>query len=381
MSTAAVELAQVRVVVVDDTPDIRLLLRAALTGYDRFAVVAEAGDGVSGVEAVRLHEPDVVLLDLAMPVMDGLEALPLMRAASPRTRVVVLSGFESARMGDAGRLAGASAYLQKGASPDEIVATLLDVLGSSRASLAVPAQPTARPPVAPQSDLEYLNAALATAAHELRSPATVLSGLAQTLIRRRDAMQGPAVDELLEAIVRQTRVLDRVTLDLLTSSQSHRGVVAVDVRPMPLGSALGSAAVAVAEREHVRTSCPSGDVWVLADRVRVEQMLGNFVSNALKYGSPPVTISAVAHGREAVVRVADRGPGVPEDFRPRLFQQFSRAHGLRASGTGLGLYVVDSLAQAQDGRAWYEPNPGGGSCFCFSLPLADAQSGAGSRAG
>lgn len=178
-------------------------------------------------------------------------------------------------------------------------------------------------------------------------------------------------------------MLDRVTLDLLTSSQSHRGVVAADVHPMPLGPALRSAAVVVAEREHVRTCCPSGDLCVVADRVRVEQMLGNLVSNALKYGSPPVTVSAAASGREAVVRVADRGPGVAEDFRPRLFQQFSRAHGLRASGTGLGLYVVQSLAQAQGGRAWYEPNPGGGSCFCFSLPLAevtgdaDAHRGAG----
>lgn len=205
MTATTAERALVRVVLVDDTPDIRLLLRTALAGYDRFSVVAEAGDGACGVEAVRLHEPDLVLVDLAMPVMDGLEALPLMRAASPSTRVVVLSGFEPGRMGQAALQAGAAAYLQKGASPDEIVATLLDVLGPSGPSpVVVAAQATPRP-AEPEPDLEYLNGALATAAHELRSPATILAGLAQTLVRRRDVMEDHAVDELLEAIVRQTR--------------------------------------------------------------------------------------------------------------------------------------------------------------------------------
>ena len=70
--------------------------------------------------------------------------------------------------------------------------------------------------------------------------------------------------------------------------------------------------------------------------------------------------------------VIDHGAGVPEEFRGKLFGQFSRANGVRVNGMGLGLYVVRSLTEVQGGRAWYEPMPGGGSAFCFTLPLAPA---------
>ena len=81
-----------RVVVIDDTEDIRELLSLALTrgGFD---IVAEASDGRSGTEEVRRHRPDLVLLDLAMPVMDGIEALPGIRRLVPTATIIVLSGF------------------------------------------------------------------------------------------------------------------------------------------------------------------------------------------------------------------------------------------------------------------------------------------------
>jgi PAS domain S-box-containing protein len=127
--TAAPESAPITLVVVDDTPDVRLLLKLAFGQYDDFEVVGEAGDGRAGVELVTRLQPDAVLLDLAMPVMDGLEALPLMRAAAPHARIVVLSGFESSQMATTALGAGASAYIQKGAAPDEIVAQVARSVG------------------------------------------------------------------------------------------------------------------------------------------------------------------------------------------------------------------------------------------------------------
>jgi signal transduction histidine kinase len=325
------------------------------------------------VELAGRHRPDVVLLDLAMPLMDGLEALPRIRAASPGSRVVVLSGFESGHMGPAAQAAGADGYIQKGATPDEIAGAIARSLGQpSPTLLAEPGSPL--PPPEDLSELEVLRSSLATAAHELRSPATVLVGLAQTLSRRREALDPQTVDQLLDAIVRQTHVLDRVTSDLLTSSQAERGTVAVDVKPMRLAEALEAAVLTGREYERVSVQCP-GELWVCADRVRVDQMLGNLLSNAAKYGLQPIRIVATPSSGSAVVRVIDNGPGVPEGFSPRLFQQFSRASGLRASGTGLGLFVVKSLANAQGGDAWYEPAEGG-SRFCFSLPLANGDESA-----
>ena len=86
-----------RVVLVDDTADLRQLLRIAL-GRVGFDVVGEAGDGAAGIEVAREQEPDLVVLDLSMPVMDGLEALPHIRAACPRAAIVVLSGFGANQM-------------------------------------------------------------------------------------------------------------------------------------------------------------------------------------------------------------------------------------------------------------------------------------------
>jgi signal transduction histidine kinase len=360
-----------RIVLVDDTPDLRLLLRVVIDSQTGLRVVGEAADGASGVALIRQERPDLVLLDLAMPTMDGLEAVPLIREVSPQTRIVVLSGCEHASMAESALAAGADAYLQKGATPDEIVTLLMETASSGSSA------PQAHPPVAfralepAQTDLDLLQDAMATAAHELRSPATILVGLALTLSRRRGALEEATVLKLLDAIVRQARVLDRVTGDLLTASQSNRANVSVDLEAMSLRPALEGAALTLGEETEVRVECPD-ELWVQADRIRVDQMLGNLLSNAVKYAMPPLTITAQRAGDHVNIGVTDCGPGVPEDFKPRLFEQYSRARGLRASGTGLGLFVVRSLAEAQGGKAWYTPTAGGGSSFSFSLPRANA---------
>src|SRR3954469_22720156 len=113
--------ATVSAVVVDDTPDIRMLLTLTLEMDGDIKVVGEAGDGREGVDMATELQPDVVLIDLAMQVMDGLEALPLIRKACPQTRVLVLSGFEADAMAQRALDAGADGYLQKGLPVSEIL--------------------------------------------------------------------------------------------------------------------------------------------------------------------------------------------------------------------------------------------------------------------
>ena len=118
--TVATRERPVRAVVIDDTTDIRDLLRFALSrgGMD---VVGEAGDGQAGVEVVREERPDVVLLDLAMPVMDGIEALPLIRDLVPEAQIIVLSAFGGA-VSQQVIESGADGYLIKGTPLRDIVA-------------------------------------------------------------------------------------------------------------------------------------------------------------------------------------------------------------------------------------------------------------------
>ncbi|MEO9322646.1 hybrid sensor histidine kinase/response regulator [Nocardioides sp. C4-1] len=483
-----------RVVIIDDTADLRDLLRIALTrgGFD---VVGEAGDGSSGIEVVRHHRPDVVLLDLAMPVMDGIEALPSIRRLCPAAKIVVLSGFGAQQMSARAVAAGADGYVQKGAplttildyvrgvtsTPGErkplrslAVVPVADPVADPPATPARPVEPAAEPPaqapaaqtagaetaerdaarastrealdLAPYGVLEladeplfrivhanpvavrllgidrtgtplavaapdlaalvsfhrldtdasfeteleggrvkatlrrtgwsvlvYLDStgedvgrlrrAIATTAHEVRGPVAVLCGIAETLAWDGDTMAYDQTRRLMDSVARQARILDRITADLLTAAQIQRGTLridhqVVDLRPVILGvvEGRGDVEVVIDDPRPVR-----------ADPLRLEQMLTNLLSNAHKYGAAPFRVHVRPEGAHVAIDVVDHGPGVPSEFREHLFREFARAHGAVATGTGLGLYVVRTLARAQNGDVVHTPGPDGGSVFSITL--------------
>lgn len=117
-----------RVLLADDVGELRALVRLTLERSGEFVVVAEAGNGAEAVEAAAHERPDLVLLDVSMPIMDGLEALPLILEAAPEAQVVMLSGFAEERLGAEARKLGALAYLEKGVPPRELVTRLLALL-------------------------------------------------------------------------------------------------------------------------------------------------------------------------------------------------------------------------------------------------------------
>jgi DNA-binding NarL/FixJ family response regulator len=108
--------APVRVLVVDDEPDIRILLWLAVEADGRCQVVADASNGREGVALAAEHQPDVVVLDQMMPEMDGVHALPLIREAAPRAKVIMLSALSSQELRADALRSGADAYLEKSAS-------------------------------------------------------------------------------------------------------------------------------------------------------------------------------------------------------------------------------------------------------------------------
>ena len=125
---------KLRTLLVDDVEDIRALLRILMEQDGRFDVVGEAADGETAVAVATAQQPDVVVLDLAMPIMDGLTALPALRTAVPDVRVVILSGFPADQMGPATAEAGAVGYLEKGRGAANLahdifeLASVLDVV-------------------------------------------------------------------------------------------------------------------------------------------------------------------------------------------------------------------------------------------------------------
>ena len=103
-----------RIVIVDDSHDYRRVLEIMLEMDGGFEVTGQAADGREGIEVVSRLQPDAVLLDVSMPRMDGLEAIPAIREQAPDTVVIMLTGFASQAVRERALLAGAHEYLDKG---------------------------------------------------------------------------------------------------------------------------------------------------------------------------------------------------------------------------------------------------------------------------
>jgi DNA-binding NarL/FixJ family response regulator len=116
-----------RVLIVDDTAIVRAVVRRTLESDAQFEVVGEAANGIVAIEQAHACQPDLVLLDLAMPEMDGLEALPHILVAAPAARVIVLSAFSPDHMAAQALATGACAYLEKNRIAKELVPGILAV--------------------------------------------------------------------------------------------------------------------------------------------------------------------------------------------------------------------------------------------------------------
>ena len=214
---------------------------------------------------------------------------------------------------------------------------------------------------------------LAVTAHELRTPASVLGGTADTLSRHWSELSADDRSRLLHSMSSSAARLQRLVTDLLTTSR-------LDADSLRLRLAPTSLAVLVATAiETVRTTRQGAgavtahlepDVQVLADPGRLVQAIENLIGNALHHGAPPVEVRIGSAGGMARVEVTDAGDGVPSEVLERLFERFSTGDGAR--GTGLGLYIARELARAHDGDVVYEPGapdlPAG--TFVLTIPLA-----------
>lgn len=117
----------IRVYLCDDVAALRLVTRTVLELEPGLEVVGEAGDGRTAVAEVTALQPDVLVLDLSLPELDGLEVLEQLATLAPATRVVVFSGYPEEQLGAAAASRGARRYVEKGADIDEIARAVRDV--------------------------------------------------------------------------------------------------------------------------------------------------------------------------------------------------------------------------------------------------------------
>ena len=211
---------------------------------------------------------------------------------------------------------------------------------------------------------------VAMASHEFRTPLTSVLGFATTMLKRWEALGDDDKRYQLGIIREQAERLSRLVDEMLTMSKIEAN--AVDVRPERIAVREALTGVVSAFGEDgtgIRVEAPE-DLKVLADPDHVQQILTNYIANAVNHGAPPIAIEATPRNGWVEITVQDEGPGVPEGFVPRLFERFARATSTPGS-TGLGLSIVKGLARAQGGEAWYEPGVPRGARFGVRLPVAD----------
>jgi signal transduction histidine kinase len=210
---------------------------------------------------------------------------------------------------------------------------------------------------------------IALASHELRTPVTTIQGLATTLNRIGDRLDNEQRGELREALERQAARMAKLVEQLLDLSRLDAEAIPINPERFNVRERLEDiVASAAADRAgEVKIGAPA-DLEVSADPTALERIVSNLVTNALRYGSPPVSIEASRTDRHLRIAVRDSGEGVPEKFVPDLFERFTRAAGRdRVSGTGLGLAIARSYARAHDGDLAYEDADPHGACFKLVL--------------
>lgn len=223
---------------------------------------------------------------------------------------------------------------------------------------------------------------LGMAAHDMRSPLTVISGFAQTVLTDPDAQLRSEHREYLEIIENSSQAMLELINDLLDIAKIEAGKLelrlsTVDLREIVSRNCAMNQLLAHNKGIHLLCDTPPEPVEAVADAARITQVLQNLLSNAMKFSFPSsqVTVAVVRTDGNALVSVRDQGQGVPEAEMGRLFGAFSQTSTRPTNGekgTGLGLGIAKKIVELHGGKIWAESRVGEGSVFSFTLPLAQS---------
>ncbi|HJR43984.1 MAG TPA: ATP-binding protein [Actinomycetota bacterium] len=206
------------------------------------------------------------------------------------------------------------------------------------------------------------------AAHELRTPATVIAGTASLLYENPD-LRPAEVQQCITALYRQSQRLTAMVRNLLDLSRLKEGRLKAKLEQVDVGrlASLVLEHTPPPEQKSVMLSVEEG-CFAMVDAEGMDHILTNLLVNAYRYGGDEIWLEAERDATEVVVAVSDNGPGVPTELIPKLFDPFTRGKLSSAvGGSGLGLALVESLVQASGGEIRYDPRPEGGSTFAVRL--------------
>ncbi|HEY0287305.1 MAG TPA: hybrid sensor histidine kinase/response regulator [Pseudomonas sp.] len=386
-----------KLLIVDDLPENLLALEALIKREDRQVYKALSAD-----EALSLlleHEFAMAILDVQMPSMNGFELAELMRSTEKTKSIPIVFVSAAGRelnYAFKGYESGAVDFLHKPLDIHAVKSKVnvfvdlyrqrkalkqqLDALERSRTeqeALLTQLQST-------QNELEHAvrmrDDFMSIVSHEVRTP---LNGLIlETQLRQlhlaKDNASAFTMDKL-KAMVdrdeRQIQSLIRLIEDMLDVSRIRTGKLSIRTSPFDLAelvtNLVESYAAQIATADCVVTLSADDPVIGVWDEFRIEQVIANLLTNALRYGAhKPIHVAVYNEGAEARIDVADNGIGISEENQKRIFQQFERVSANHAvSGLGLGLFISEQIVEAHGGTITVVSEEGKGSLFRVSLPL------------
>jgi len=368
------------VLLVEDSRTVGAALTRAL--QERGIETRLARTIAEAMKRLEAEPVDLVLLDLGLPDADGLSGLELIAETYPELCVVILTGEADQQLAVSALQKGAQDYLVKGEEGQLLMRTLAFAHERHRVRRAVDEM---------ASELRVKNEALnelnktkdrflGMAAHDLRNPLTAIIGFSRLLEFQLDGRIEATQVDFIQRITRSATFMLTMVEDLLDMSAIESGQLKIEKQMIDLGELLRdnvamNAELAASKSVSVRLEEPKTTLAINVDPRRIEQVLNNLVSNAVKFSKPgsSVVLRARGTGQDVSVSVFDEGPGIPKDEQSSLFKAFGRTS-VRAPGgeksTGLGLAIVKKIVEVHGGRVGLRSQVGEGTEFYFTLPLS-----------
>ncbi len=385
-------LAEARVFVIDDHPSNVALLEAVLTRAGIRRIFTET-DSRQVLPRLAEVDPDLIILDLHMPHLDGFAVLAQIRQYAPSDYlpVLVLTADTTATASERALSAGAQDFVTKPFNNSEVVLRSRNLLETRflytslrssivrqagerlreerRLSEALLTEREAAERLRRLDDLK--DTMLQTISHDLRSPISAVLTLTGMLAADATGSQPLTTDirsQLIAKVEVSVQRMDRLLTDLLDSdpmrSPADR-LLTCDVGELVRRALAGAD---ITQDHPVETDIQS--VYATVDPVHVERIVENLLNNADNHldQGVPIWVKTGVLDDGVVITVEDAGPGIAPDLVESLFQPFRRGPEAGPEGMGLGLWLVSRFAQLHGGRAWVDQRPGGGASFHVFLP-------------